>query len=137
MKVVLDSNVYVSAFAFDRGPEKIIDLGIAGKFKVYSSLYIIEEVKRVLHEKLGMSERFSTLAGKRIERYSSVVPVRGGLHGPSPVDAKDGPIIKTCLASKADILVTGDKVLSSLVVSGMMILSPEQFLRHLSTQGIA
>jgi len=137
VKVVLDSNVYVSAFLWDKGPERIINLGLAARFKVYSSLYIIEEVKRVLHEKLGMSERFSILAGKRIERYSTVVPVRGGLHGPSPVDAKDGPIIKTCLASKADILVTGDKELSSLVVRGMKILSPAQFLRHLSSEGIS
>jgi len=137
VKVVLDSNVYVSAFGFDAGPEKIIDLGLATNFKIYSSLYIIEEVKRVLHEKLGMSERFSVLAGKRIGRYSSVVPVRGGLGGPDPVDPNDGPIIKTCLASKADFLVTGDKELASLKVRGMKILSPAQFLHHLKTQGIA
>lgn len=137
MKVVLDSNVYVSAFGFDRGPEQIIDLGLATNFKIYSSLYIIDEVKRILHEKLGMSERFAGLAGKRIERYSIVVPVRGGLGGPNPVDPKDGPIIKTCLASKADFLVTGDKELSSLAVRGMNIVSPGQFLRHLKAQGIA
>ena len=136
MKVVLDSNVYVSAFGFDAGPEEIVNLGLAGKFKVYSSLYIIEEVKRVLHVKLGMSERFSALAGKRIERYSNVVPVRGSLGGPEPVDPKDGPIIKTCLASKAHFLVTGDKELASLEVRGMKILSPAQFLRQLKIQGI-
>jgi len=139
VKVVLDSNVYVSAFLFDRGPERIIDLGIAAKFKVYSSLYIIEGVKRVLHEKMGTSERFAIIAGKRIERYSNIVPIRGslGLNSPTPIDPKDGPIIKTCLASKADVLVTGDKELSSLVVRGMKILSPTLFLRYLSIQGIA
>lgn len=136
MKVVLDSNVYVSAFGFDRGPERIINLGLATNFKIYSSLYIIEEVKRVLHEKLGMSERFASLAAKRIERYSKVVPVRGGLGGPDPVDPKDGPIIKTCLASKVHFLVTGDKELSSLAVRGTKIISPAQFLRYLKTQGI-
>lgn len=137
MKVVLDSNVYVSAFGFDAGPERIIELGLATNFKIYSSLYIIAEVKRVLHEKLGMSERFAVLAGKRIERYSSVVPIRGAPAGPIPIDPNDGPIIKTCLASKADFLVTGDKELASLKVRGMTIVSPAQFLRHLRTQGIA
>lgn len=138
MKVVLDSNIYVSAFLFDRDPERIVNLGIASRFKVYSSLYIIEEVKRVLHEKLGTSERFAIISAKRIERYSSVIPIRGnlGLNDPIPIDPKDGPVIKTCLASKADVLVTGDKELSSLKVRGMLILGPATFLRHLTAQGI-
>lgn len=137
MKVVLDSNVYVSAFGFDAGPERIIELGLATNFKIYSSLYIIDEVKRVLREKLGTSERFAVLAGKRIERFSNVVPVRGVPDVPIPIDPNDGPIIKTCLASKADFLVTGDKELSALDVKGLSIVSPAQFLRHLRTQGIA
>lgn len=137
MKVVLDSNIYVSAFGFDRGPETIINLGLATNFKIYSSLYIIEEVVRVLHEKLGMSERFAVLAGKRIRRFSTeVVPVRGSLDDSAPIDPKDGPIIKTCLASRADFLVTGDKELFSLTVRGLKIISPAHFLRHLRTQGI-
>jgi uncharacterized protein len=137
VKVVLDSNVYVSAFGFDAGPERIIDLGLATNFKIYSSLYIIDEVRRVLREKLGMSERFAALAGKRIERYSNVVPIRGAPPGPAPLDPNDGPIIKTCLASKADFLVTGDKELFALRIKGMEIVNPSQFLRHLRTQGIA
>ena len=137
MKVVLDSNIYISAFGFDRGPERIINLGLATNFRIYSSLYIIGEVTRVLHEKLGMSERFADLAGKRITRYSTVVPIRGSsLKGPSPLDPKDGPIIKTCLASRADFLVTGDKELLSITVRGLEIINAAQFLRHLRTQGI-
>ncbi|MFZ0931726.1 MAG: putative toxin-antitoxin system toxin component, PIN family [Syntrophobacteraceae bacterium] len=137
MKVVLDSNIYVSAFGYDRGPERIIDLGLATNFRIYSSLYIIEEVTRVLHERLGMSQRFAELAGRRITRYSTVVPIRGSsLKGPSPLDPKDGPIIKTCLASRADFLVTGDKELWSVAVRGLEIVNPTQFLRHLRHQGI-
>jgi len=138
VKVVLDSNIYISAFGFDRGPERIIDLGLASNFRIYSSLYIIEEVTKVLHEKLGMSERFATLAGKRIIRFSKVVAVRGSsLRGPIPIDLNDGPIIKTCLTSRADFLVTGDKELFSLAVRGLKIVSPAQFLRHLKNQGIS
>lgn len=137
MKVVLDSNIYVSAFGFDRGPERIINLGLATNFRIYSSLYIIQEVTRVLHERLGMSQRFAELAGKRISKYSTVAPIRGSsLKGPSPIDPKDGPIIKTCLATRADFLVTGDKELLSMTVSGLEIINATQFLRHLRHQGI-
>lgn len=136
MKVVLDSNIYISAFCFDRDPEKIFNLGVAGKFKVYSSLYIIEEVKRVLQEKLEMSERFAVLAGKRIERYSDVVPVRGGVKGPVPTDPNDGPIVKTCLACRADFLVTRDKKLARLPVRGMESYNAAQFLSYLEMRGV-
>ncbi len=138
MKVVLDSNIYISAFLRDRSPERIIELGRATNFRIFSSLYIVDEVRRVLHEKLGTSERFATLAGGRIARFSKVVGVRGSsISGPSPVDPKDGPIIKTCLASRADFLVTGDKVLSALDVPGLQIVSPSRFLRQLRLQGVA
>jgi putative PIN family toxin of toxin-antitoxin system len=136
VKVVLDSNIYVSAFYFDRGPERIVDLGISGKFKVYSSLYIIAEVKRVLHEKLGAPERFAVLSAERIKRHSTVVPVRGGIKGPIPTDPKDGPIVKTCLACRADFLVTRDVKLARLPIRGTDTLNAAQFLNRLRMQGI-
>lgn len=136
MKVVLDSNIYVSAFCFDRDPETVINLGMAGKFKVYSSLYIIHEVRTVLSQKLKMSERFTSLAAERIERYSTVVPVRGSIRGPIPTDPSDGPIVKTCLASKADFLVTRDKQLSRLPIRGMKSFNAAQFLNYLEMHGI-
>jgi putative PIN family toxin of toxin-antitoxin system len=137
VKVVFDSNIYVSAYCFDRDPETVIDLGIAGKFNVYSSLYIIKEVRDVLvSDRLKMSTRFASLAAKRIERYSQVVPVRGGVRGPIPTDPGDGPIVKTCLACKADILVTRDKGLLHLPIRGMQSFNAGQFLRYLREHGI-
>jgi putative PIN family toxin of toxin-antitoxin system len=136
VKVVLDSNIYVSAFCFDRDPETIINLGVANKFKVYSSLYIIHEVKTVLHEKLDMSARFAALAAKRIEKYFDVIPIRGDIRGPVPIDPKDGPIVKTCLACKADFLITRDKQLLCLPITGMKSFNAGQFLGYLKTQGI-
>jgi putative PIN family toxin of toxin-antitoxin system len=136
VKVVIDSNIYISAFLFDRVPEEVVDLGIAGRFKVYSSIYIIGEVRRVLCEKLGTSDRFAILAAKRIERISTVIPVRGNIRGPVPSDPKDGPIIKTCLACRADFLVTGDRRLAALEVRGMRTLGPSRFLRHVATAGL-
>ena len=138
MKVVLDTNIYVSAFLFDRGPERIFDLGRATNFRVYSSLYIIDEVKKVLHEKMGTSARFALLAGERVRRFSEVVPIRGSsIIAPGPTDAKDGPIIKTCLTSRADFLVTGDKKLALLKVPGLDIVSASAFLQRLRNHGVA
>jgi predicted nucleic acid-binding protein len=90
-----------------------------------------------LVDKLGTTDRFATLAELRIARLSHVEGVSGSaVWGPSPVDPKDGPIVKTCLACRADFLVTGDKKLTRLAVPGLRIMTPSAFLRYLQTQGI-
>ena len=137
MKVVLDTNVYVSAFLFDRGPERIIELGVASNFRIYSSRYIIEELRDVLVGKLGATPRFGALAAIRVSKLAAVVGVSGSVpRGTTGIDAQDSPIVKTCLSSKADFLVTGDKKLLNLRLPGIVILKSAAFLQHLRSRGI-
>jgi putative PIN family toxin of toxin-antitoxin system len=56
-KVCIDSNVYISALAFGGKPTKVIELALARKFILLTSLAIINEVKRNLIEKLELKER--------------------------------------------------------------------------------
>lgn len=137
MKVVLDTNVYISAFLFDRGPERIIELGRASNFRIYSSRYIVEELQDTLQNKLLTGRRFAELAAIRVTRFATIVGVSGAAPGdPWEVDPQDSPIVKTCLNSKADFLVTGDKKLLKLRLHGVKILNDSAFLRHLRSQGI-
>lgn len=137
MKVVLDTNVYVSALLFDRGPERIIELGQAGTFRIYASRYIVDELHNTLETKLGTGHRFAELAAIRITRFAAIVGVSGsGAVDALEVDAQDSPIVKTCLNSKADFLVTGDKKLLKVRLRGVKILTPSAFLNHLHSQGI-
>lgn len=55
-RVVLGSNIYVSAFNFGGAPEEIIRLAEEGIFELYVSPFIVQEVKGVLKEKFGWSE---------------------------------------------------------------------------------
>jgi uncharacterized protein len=137
VKVVLDTNVYVSAFLFDRGPERIIELSRAGHFRVFSSLYIVEELREVLAGKLGTSQRFAALAAIRVAKLSRVVGIAGApSEGIQPIEPRDSPILKTCFASKADFLITGDKQLLALRLRGIAISTPHGFLQHLRSLGV-
>lgn len=50
-KVVLDSNVFISALVFGGKPREILDLAIRGRIEIAVSDDILEEIKRVLGEK--------------------------------------------------------------------------------------
>ena len=56
LRVVLDSNIYVSAFNFDGPPGEIIRVAEDGFFALYVSPFIVQEVKGVLKHKFGWSE---------------------------------------------------------------------------------
>ncbi len=50
-KVVLDSNVFISALVFGGKPREILDLAIRGRIEIAVSDDILEEIKGVLGEK--------------------------------------------------------------------------------------
>lgn len=56
MKVVLDTNIYVSAFGFGGKPAEIIKLGLADKFKIIISDLIIEETIDICVRKIGLNK---------------------------------------------------------------------------------
>ena len=53
MRVVLDSNVYISALLFGGIPELPIRLALAGKITILTSEAILSEVSGVLSSKFG------------------------------------------------------------------------------------
>ena len=56
MRVVFDTNIYVSAFLFPgKYPEFILDRALQGDFDLYISNFILEEFGRVLREKFRLS----------------------------------------------------------------------------------
>lgn len=56
IKVVLDTNVYISAIAIGGKPEEIIDLAREGLVEVYISKPILREIERILETKFKWSK---------------------------------------------------------------------------------
>ncbi|MBE0478768.1 putative toxin-antitoxin system toxin component, PIN family [Candidatus Aerophobetes bacterium] len=77
VKVVLDTNVLISATVFGGNPEKILDLASEGKIKLIISKEVLGELKEVLQKKFGFSQEMAKVTASDIEEVSIlVVPTR-------------------------------------------------------------
>lgn len=132
MKVVLDTNVYISAFVFGGGNcSKITELARKGEFELFSSLFIIDELSEVLRKKFNWSREQVIVARKEIREMAQLTPeVNKDLEVVEP--PADNRILNCCLLSQADYLVTGDKrhLLPLKKYEGTKIVTPATFLEE-------
>lgn len=135
MKVVLDTNVYVSEALFGGVAGEIIKAAQQGLFTVFISECILEEIADVLgSSKFHATPRFIHLTVRRASRVSKTVRI-SGKHMSRVVDLKDHPVAETAVNCGADYLVTGDGELLSLrKIDSVEVISLSDFLsalRHL------
>lgn len=126
MKVVLDTNVIIAAFASRGLCADLLELCLADH-QIVTSTYILDEVGDKLLNKL----RVPASRVEDIRRYlegvaTVVVPVE--VASGTCRDADDLPVIGTALAAQAEVLVTGDDDLLSLqAVESVQIVAPRRF----------
>lgn len=128
MRVVLDTNVLIAAFA-TRGQCAEVLAHCLRSHKVLSSEILLDE----LHEKLTRKLRFSiTSAEEAILLLRRKIQVVTPLPLPQPVsrDPDDDWVLATALAGDAVVIVTGDRDLLVLEqFRSITIVSPSSFAR--------
>jgi putative PIN family toxin of toxin-antitoxin system len=135
VRVVYDTNIYVSALAIPGGQaERAIALALAGKVKVCISKPIVHEALRILATKFARApEHLSRTAIFLTDLGESIAP-RTKLAVLS--DEPDNRILECAVAGRADAIVTGDKALLALrVFEGIRVLSLRQFLNEMDPTG--
>lgn len=113
MRLVFDTNVYVSAFVVPGSKSDLaFRLALRGTFELVISESILTELREKLSAKFGLSEAELT----RIEWV-----IRGGATMVEPEtelrvldDEPDNRILECAVASRASAIVTGDKHLLAL-----------------------
>ena len=109
MKVVVDTNVVVSAILRDRLPEKVLLFIIArADFEWVASSEILAEYREVLRRpKFALSEtvlsRWDGRFRSAIAEWPVEIPVS------FPRDVKDAKFLACALAASADFFITGDR----------------------------
>jgi putative PIN family toxin of toxin-antitoxin system len=133
MKLVFDTNVWVSALAFKGRVRDLLDVVIQMKIEVVVSPEIIEETLGVLSErKFGFSPDVIVLIDRRIRMMAKVVRPTERLRVVER-DPDDDRILECAVAAGAEVIVTGDEHLLALkVFRGIRILTPTAFLDELS-----
>jgi len=126
VKVVLDTNVLVAAFATRGLCDAVLEVCLAGHDLVLSEP-ILKELRRHLRGKLKVP-RPQTQAIVAFLREHATVIVPARVPADACRDRTDLPVLGTALAAEADCLVTGDRDLLDLrEFRGMAILSPRAF----------
>ena len=129
-KVVIDTNVIISALLFGGKPGELIPLWQISRIKPIVSRDIIDEYIKVLaYPKFELSEKeIQFLLYRQVLPYFKIVETSQGEIIISN-DPSDDKFIQCALAGNAKIIVSGDShLLSRKVYHDIHILSPAQYL---------
>ena len=126
MRVFLDSNVLVAAFATRGLCADVFRLAAAEHWLLIGEP-VLAEVERILATKLGMPQAARKEVLAILRRFplaaAAKAPIALGINDPD-----DEWIVACALGATAEIFVTGDKALLGLrKLQNMMIVSPRQF----------
>ena len=130
MRVVLDTNVLVSAIVFGGAPRQILESGIAGSIRLCVSESLIRELQAVLRRaKFGFTAQMVQTVVSELTAVSDwVVPEKH--HDLIAADPADNEVLDCAVAAEADYIVTGDSHLLRLGKCGEVgIVTPEAFIR--------
>jgi putative PIN family toxin of toxin-antitoxin system len=106
MRVVLDTNIYISALVFGGEPRKVLTYAEARRFTLFISPTIQTELERTLENKFGWSHGRVTGVLAKLRRFmKTVTPTTAFKLSDDPDDDK---ILECAHAAKADYIVSGD-----------------------------
>ncbi len=117
-KLVLDTNVWVSAFLAKGPPSRIVQMAEGGRVQVFVSLDILQEIRRVLeYEKilrvLKSSRREPSSIMTSVVSLCSLVAVKAFVHAIRE-DPSDNHVLACAKEANAHFIVSGDRHLLKL-----------------------
>jgi len=126
-RVVIDTNIFISAFIWGGNSKKVVNFWLEEKFILVISPFLLTEILLILRR-----FNFSSVEIKKLRRVleSHTLRVFPKQQINLCRDPKDNMVLTTCRASRADYLVTGDKDLLSLKkFKSTLIFTPREFLK--------
>jgi len=135
LRIVLDSNVIISAFLFGGQPARIVEHVLDGSIQCFVSLPILDEIRDVLHRpKFGLSSEQALAFIEELHRLCLAVTPTTRIRT-IRADHDDNRVLECALAAEADEIVSGDSHLLELGQwQGIRILPPADFIREFEDQ---
>ncbi|HYU57061.1 MAG TPA: putative toxin-antitoxin system toxin component, PIN family [Actinomycetota bacterium] len=129
MRVLLDTNVLISAFIFPGGaPEAVYRMALRGRIEVVTSATLLAEFGRVLVGKFGWDEARADRAVVQVARVAEVVDPQERV-AVVTADPADDRVLEAALEGAATAIVSGDRHLLRLGSwRGIAIVDPATFL---------
>jgi putative PIN family toxin of toxin-antitoxin system len=131
-RLVLDTNVLVSAVIAKGKPRELLNMGIGNQFRIVVSDFILKEFAAVLRQprfKTGEDEIQRALLA--LMQSGDVIEVKSNFKMVTR-DPNDDNILNTAYDGRADSVVTGDRLLLGLgSFKGIRILTVKQAVSEL------
>ncbi len=127
-RIVIDTNIYISAIFWGGKPREVVDLGRSEKVLIFTSREIQTEIDRKLRTKFALSEDETA---QILLDFSTFTHLTAALEKISVIDddPDDNKFIECAVSSKAHFIVTGDKHLLNLdMYKEIKILKATDFL---------
>lgn len=129
MRLVLDTNIFISSFFWGGNPRKIMVEIINGKDTLFIAKEILQEVSSVMaRPKFNVSEEYIAKFIYAIEEIANYVTLSGTMQSVCR-DSKDDKILECALLANADYLITGDADLLVLKeFRGIKIITANEYI---------
>jgi putative PIN family toxin of toxin-antitoxin system len=130
VRIVLDTNVLISALLFGGNPRKILDLIIRGEIVLCLSESITSELAAVLQRsKFGFSHEIVNQIIPELSAISEFVLPTKKIQE-IKADEADNRVLECADEASADYIVSGDAhLLEKKQFGSIQIVNPQQFLR--------
>ncbi len=133
LKVVLDTNIFVSSIFWGKGnPHMVVELALGRKIQVFVSIDILKELEKVLLRDFEEPPEMVARQLSLVLDYSVVIMPNVKIDVVKD-DPDDNKILECAVACNADYVVTGDKHL--LVFSAyeqIKIVSAKEFMDEMA-----
>jgi putative PIN family toxin of toxin-antitoxin system len=135
VRVVLDTNILISAFVFPGGaPEFVYRAAIQLRIELVTSPVLLAEFGRVLSGKFGWDPAMAEEAVRQIARIGTIVRPKRHL-SVIEADPDDDRVLDAAVAGEADTIVSGDRHLIRLARwEGIRILKAPVLLSELGIE---
>jgi putative PIN family toxin of toxin-antitoxin system len=138
MKLVVDTNVLVSAFLWEGTPGRLIELAGEKECRLFTSRILIDELAEVLQRKKLAKQVQATgfTAEQMLHNYQKLATTVTARRLAQQVsrDTDDDAVLACALAAQADLIVSGDDDLLVLKqFQGIRIVTAAQAVKSFTT----
>lgn len=131
-KIVVDTNIYISAIFWGGKPRQVIDLGRSEKVLIYSSYSIVAEIAGKLKSKFNLTEEETSQIIFDFSTFTTLIETQNSIKVIDD-DPDDDKFIECAVSSVSDFIVSGDKHLLNLKeYNGIKILKAADFLSFIT-----
>ena len=128
LRIVLDTNVIVSAIIFNGKPREIYGFALNETYRTITSSTLIAELTGILIKRFSLSLAEINLIEQQIREIFEVVHPKESINKVRDID--DNRVLEAAVAGKCQYIITGDKDLLDLKsYNQITILKPADFLK--------